>query len=77
MNKEGRKKLSEILAKVEEIEGEICTIKDEEQEKFDNLPEGLQVSDKGTQIEEIIGYLEEAENCLQELIANIDNAMGG
>lgn len=77
MNKEGRKRLSDLLSKIEEIEGEISTIKDEEQDKFDNLPEGLQASDKGTQIEETIGYLEEAENCLQELMSNIDNAMGG
>ena len=77
MNKEGRKRLSELVSKLQEIEGEICSIKDEEQEKFDNLPEGLQASDKGTQIEETIGYLEEAENCIQETASNLDNAMGG
>lgn len=75
MNKARRKELNkamELLAQAREI---IEAMQEEEQESFDNMPEGLQVSELGEKIEEnayaleeIAGYIEEQEQALDEVI---------
>ena len=52
---------------------QIEEVKDEEQERYDNLPEGLQNAERGEQmqenadnLEEFIGYLEEVD-ALEEM----------
>ncbi|WP_241178790.1 hypothetical protein [Serratia marcescens] len=47
MNADRRKRLSEIFVKIEQIKGEVEDIRDEEQNAFDSMPEGLQQSERG------------------------------
>ena len=75
MNKQRRARIVELVAKIEEIQGEISMILDEEQEAFDNLPEGIQTSERGEKMEEAVsllgdvdGSLEEAKNILEEIM---------
>ena len=64
-------------------------MRDEEQEKFDNLSEGLQASEKGQNIESAVNYLDEAITAIDaieelegfafdfdsdEIITNLDEA---
>ena len=44
----------------------IETVRDDEQESFDNLPESLQEGSKGEAMTENIDYLEEAINCFPD-----------
>ena len=60
MNQERRKKLSKICNLLEEL-------RNEEQETFDNLPESLQLSEKGDNMERNIDAIEEARGELEEL----------
>lgn len=62
--------LSTQLANLEEV-------RDDEQEAFDNLPEGLQQGSMGLAIEEAAGHLDDAAGYLQEALDSIQNAMGG
>lgn len=64
MNKNRRKQLGKIAARLEEIESQITALCDEEQEAFDNLPESLQYTDKGAQMSEAI---DEMESIITEL----------
>jgi uncharacterized phage infection (PIP) family protein YhgE len=74
MNKKQRKKLTEQKVKIESahdiLEGvreEIEEIFGEEQDKFDNLPEGLQESGLGEALQEIASMLE-------DIASNLDDA---
>ena len=73
MNKQRRKELADILAKLEELENlrseikeRLETVRAEEEEALDNLPESLQDSERGQQMQEYIDTLDEAIDNLDE-----------
>jgi hypothetical protein len=85
MNAQRRKQIAEITAHLEEFKavidalmmpnskGNIETIRDEEQEAFDNLSEGLQASDNGQLMESAIENLSAAEEGCDEISQMIEN----
>lgn len=76
MNNKTRKDLKKVIEIAEDLKDIITNYIDEEQSKFDNLPEGLQQSDNGIQMEDAVMSLEEALNNFDEAIINIETAMG-
>lgn len=52
-------KISFLIEKVEEIRGELESIRDDEQEYRDNMPDSLADGDKGQRADEAIAALEE------------------
>lgn len=68
MNKADRKLLAEAIAKLQEANGILDGLATEEQEKFDNMPEGLQQADNGQAIET-------AANTLRENTDNVETAI--
>lgn len=73
MNKMRRKELARIVAKLEELEAlrqeiqeELEAVMDEEQEALDNMPESLQDSEKGRQMQEYIDAMTDALDDLEE-----------
>lgn len=90
MNKARRKNLETIIAKLEAIREPMGTIwndlrevADEEQEAYDNMPESLQESERGQQMQEYIdtmdGVLDEIESCdwLEDLIDQLQEIVDG
>lgn len=82
MNKEQRKvldKLKEelgvIIGKLDDIKSEIDAVKDEEQEKYDNMPESFQSGEKGEKVESGITYLDEVSGNLDEAIETLGSAV--
>lgn len=75
MNKNDRKELEKALALLGEAQEIIDAIKDGEQEKFDNLSEGLQQTEKGQKFEETVSTLEDAWNSIDEAVGSINEAM--
>lgn len=74
MNRIRRKSLKVILGQMEELSTVLETVKEalqdvlnEEQEAYDNLPEGLQEADRGQQMQEYIEALESVVDSLGEL----------
>lgn len=74
MNRIRRKSLRAILGQMDELSTVLETVKEalqdvlnEEQEAYDNLPEGLQESDRGQQMQEYIDALEGVVDSLGEL----------
>ena len=74
MNRIRRKSLRTILGQMDELSTVLETVKEalqdvlnEEQEAYDNLPEGLQESDIGQQMQEYIDALEGVVDSLGEL----------
>ncbi len=76
MNAERRKKLDDILSRLEQIRADIKIVKDEEQEAYDNLPESFQNGEKGEAMQSAISSLEDADNDVDSIISNIENAKG-
>ena len=75
MNKNDRKELEKALALLGEAQEIIDAIKDGEQEKFDNLSEGLQQTEKGQKFEETVLILEDAWSSIDEAVGSINEAM--
>lgn len=60
MNKQRRKALNELTEKIRELMEELETLQDEEQECYDNMPEGIHDSEYGERASEAIDSLQEA-----------------
>lgn len=72
MNAQDRKAVSELVSKLEGLKAEAETLgeslrslADAEQEKFDNMSEGLQGADKGQAIEQAASDLSSAADSLE------------
>lgn len=75
MNKQRRKYLAEAVDKLTEAMLIVDGVRNDEQDAFDNMPESLQYSERGEQMEEYIDNLDEAygnisdvADALQEII---------
>ncbi len=91
MNNDRRKALNALIGQIEEanstlenIRDEIDSLKGEEEDGFNNLPEGLQQGERGQAMEEATNAMQEAYDALDaasasacEAIDAINNAVGG
>lgn len=75
MNKQRRKALEEIVRQLENARSDAESVKDEEQEAFDNLPESIQGGERGQKMEEHISTLEECDGELQDLIDKLNEVV--
>lgn len=73
MNKQRRKMIAEVVEKIEALKGDLEMIRDEEQDAFDNMPESLQGSMRGEEMEEAIGYMDDAIEGLDTAIDSLEN----
>lgn len=81
MNNQRRKEIADLRKRMESdfdnlksnFADEISAIRDAEQEAFDNLPESLQMGDRGQAMEEAISNLEDAESELDNI--DIEDAL--
>ena len=69
MNKDRRKELALAWDMLDEVVCIIERCRDDEEDAFYNLPEGIQASEKGEQMEE---YISEMEDALGEIASAID-----
>ena len=82
MNKQRREKIGKLKARIQgtqielkRLSGELSSILDEEQDAFDNIPEGLQSSYRGMCSEDAIDSMEEASEKLDEVIELLNDIM--
>ena len=71
MNNQRRKCLQNIVDALETQKQEIESLTEEEQEAFDNMPEGIQYSKRGETMGENISELEDAASNLDDVINQI------
>lgn len=74
MNAARRKRIDEVMAQLEPLKELVEEILSEEQEAFDNMPEGLQQSSRGEAAESAIGSLESAFGQIEEAINELSAA---
>lgn len=75
MNKIRRKELSQLIEQLQNIADEIETLKLEEEDYRDNMPENLQSSEKYETAENACTSMEEAIVDLNNVIENIESAI--
>lgn len=59
MNKERRQELLDVASSLADAMDRLSEIRDEEQEAYDNMPEGLQSGDRGQLMQEAIDTMDE------------------
>lgn len=74
MNKERRKQIGEVRDKLESAKAEIEDLQNEEQEYYDNMPEGFQNGEKGERTQAAIDALEEAATEIGTALEKLDEA---
>lgn len=74
MNDARRKALSALRDKIEECQSECESLRDEEQDYFDNMPENMQSGEKGERAEAATTELDSAIDSLQEAINAIEGS---
>lgn len=75
MNKQRRKMIADVVERLEATKSDLEMIRDEEQEAFDNMPEGLQGSERGEAMEEGIYQIEEAMDGLDSALNSLQEVM--
>lgn len=74
MNKARRKQLDEAISKLEDAKAIIDSVREEEQDAFDNMPENLQSTGRGEAMESAISNMEDAVNDIDSVIDYINEA---
>lgn len=74
VNAERRKQLDKVLEAVSAARADLESLRDEEQEYFDNMPESFQSGEKGQAAEAAIEAMEEAIGSLEEAEGTIETA---
>lgn len=72
MNKQNRKDLQEALDLISKAAEIISAVKEEEEEKYDNLPEGIQDSEKGERFQENIDNLDYAISDIESAVEYVE-----
>ena len=75
MNKKDRKELDKAVGLIDEAKEIIDSVMNGEQEKFDNLSEGLQQSEMGQKLEANVSNLENAIDNLDAGLEEINTAI--
>lgn len=81
MNKERRKQIDDIrnnlldVSPLEEAKSTLEGLRDEEQEYFDNMPEGFQQGDKGQAAEAAVSALEAAIEAIDTMLSSFEDCM--
>lgn len=75
LNKQRRVRLSEAHSLLGKAASIVEAVKDEEQDSFDNLPEGLQCSERGEAMEEAVDELQMTIDSIEDALGHIDNAV--
>lgn len=75
MNKQRRKALEDTKQKIEDVLEELKILQQEEQDYYDNMPEGIQAGEKGDISQTAIDEMESAISSLEDAISNIETAV--
>lgn len=76
MNAKGKKQISEWVNTLTGIKSSMEGMQSEEQDKFDNLPDGIQDSERGEAMQEAADQLEYAAENISDAIDNLQEIQG-
>lgn len=72
MNKERKARFNDVVSQLEEAKDTILDIQSEEQDSYDAMPEGLQLSGRGDKMQEYIDLMDDAAQKIDDAISFIE-----
>ena len=75
MNKERKGRFNDVISSLEEAKGELEDILNEEQDSYDSLPDGLQMSSRGEKMQAYIGLMENCISKLDEIFGSVEEKL--
>lgn len=75
MNKSRRTRLNTALVLLRQVEQTVDSVKDEEQDSLNNMPENLESSDRYVAMEYAVSILEDAIESIQEAAECVNAAL--
>ena len=75
MNNTRRKELQKLLERIEDLKTDLESVKSEEEEYFENIPENLQSSERYDLSERSITSMEDALSSLEDANQSIDEIL--
>lgn len=72
MNKARREELFDVSGILDDAIGRLNEIREDEQEAYDSMPEGLQMSSRGDAMQEAIDTLDEFEAAISDIQSRIE-----
>lgn len=76
MNKARREEIRDIIESLESLKEDLDMVASDERGSFENLPEGLQYSERGEQMEENADTLEDLASNLEDVISGLEDVIG-
>lgn len=77
MNKNRRKMIRKIVEQLGGLKEELDSVKDEEQDALDSMPENLQESERGEEMQMAIDVMEDACGDLESIVYNLEEMLEG
>lgn len=77
MNRNRRERLLDAASQLNEVIDTIREVQDEEQEAFDNMPEGFQVGSRGEAMQEAIDVMDGFIADVESVQSDIENFVEG
>jgi chromosome segregation ATPase len=81
MNNDRRKRIKELVGELDSIFGQLTDFNDnlseiqqEEQDAYDNLPEGLQETERGETIQDMADRLSDIYDTLDSVLSDLEDA---
>jgi len=75
MNEARRKALQSVITGLRALQAPLDTCIEEEQEYYDNMPEGLQGGEKGELAQDAINNMEQARSELEQAVDNLESVL--
>ncbi len=75
MNNVRRKEIKRIIAAIATAREDLDRVLEDEQDAYDNMPEGFQCSERGENMEEAIEVMEECMNSLNEVTDELEELL--
>ena len=72
MNKERKGRFNDVISSLEEAKGELEDILNEEQDSYDSLPDGLQMSSRGEKMQDYICLMEDCISKIDEVVGFVE-----
>lgn len=74
MNNDRRKRITEAQELLSQARAILEIVRDEEQEAYENLPESLQVSERGLKMEDALDILDNAVSDLEDMESGLEES---
>ena len=74
MNNPRRKAIDFIAEQIENLKAGVEQIRDDEQDYYNNMPEGIQNGEKGDAAQSAIDELDSAMSCLEDAVTYLEDS---